>query len=120
MRTGGLWGGVGSGGCVIIAEFSMEGLHFLHVNVVGVTQLQLVHRGRWMKVHVVGEGAKLKGEGHALENHFLVEVWGAKGGLAEAIDECPERLTLFLPNADEGDCSSLVWVATSKMSCKHV
>ena len=68
-----------------------------------------------MKVDVVGEGAGLKGEGHILENHFLVEVWGAKGSLAEAIDECPKRLTLFLPNAEEGDCSSLMWAATSEM-----
>jgi len=73
-----------------------------------------------MKVDVVGEGAGLQGEGHALENNFLVEVWGAKGSLAEAIDECPERLTLFLPDAEEGDCSSLVWATASKMSCKHV
>jgi len=73
-----------------------------------------------MEVDVVGEGAELKGEDHALENHFLVEVWGAKGSPAEAIDECPERLTLFLSDAKEGDCSSLVWEAASKMSCKHV
>ena len=42
------------------------------------------------------------------------------GSLAKAIDECPKRLALFLPDADEGDCSSLVWAAASKMSCEHV
>ena len=73
-------------------RFSKEGLHFLHTDVIGGTQLQLVHRGRWMKVDIVGEGAGLKGGGHALEYHFLVEVWGAKGSLAEAIDECPRPL----------------------------
>jgi len=35
----GWWGGVGSGGCIIIAEFGVEGLHFLHANVVDNTQL---------------------------------------------------------------------------------
>jgi len=73
-----------------------------------------------MKVDVVGEEVGLKGVGHALENHFLVEVWGAKGSLAKAIHECSERLTLFLLDVEEGDCSSLVWAAASKMSCKHV
>jgi len=52
-----------------------------------------------MEVDIVGEGAGLKGEGHALEKHFLVEVWGAKGCLTETINKCPERLTLFLPDA---------------------
>jgi len=73
-----------------------------------------------MEVDVVGEGAGLKGEGHALEYHLLVKVWGAKGSLAEAIDKCPERLTLFLPDTEEGYCGSLVWAAASKVSCKHV
>jgi len=73
-----------------------------------------------MKVDVVGEGTGLKGEGHTLENHFLVEVWSAKGSLVEAIDECPKRFTLFLPNVEEGDDSSLMWAAASKMSCEHV
>ena len=50
-----------------------------------------------MEVDIVGEGAGLKDEGHALEDHFLVEVWGAKGCLTETINKCPERLTLFLP-----------------------
>jgi len=61
-----------------------------------------------------------KGEGHALKNHFLVEVWGTKGSLSEAINKCPKRFTLFWPDAEEGDCSSLMWAATSKMSCEHV
>jgi len=73
-----------------------------------------------MKVDVVGGGAGLEGEGHTLENHFLVEVWGAKGSLAEAVDECPKRLTLFLPDAEEGDRGSLMWAAASKVSCEHV
>jgi len=58
---------------------------------------------------------RLKGESHALENHILVEVWGAKGYLTEAINKCPERLTLFLPDAEEGDCSSLMCAAASEM-----
>ena len=62
------------------------------------------------------EGAGLKGEGHTLENHFLVKVWGVKGSLAEAVDECPKQLTLFLPDAEEGDYSSLMWVAAGEMS----
>jgi len=98
----------------------MEGFHFLYTDVISDTQLQFVHRGRGMKVDVVGEGVELTGEGHVLEYHFLVEVWGAKDNLAEAIDECPERLTLFLPDAEEGNCSSLVRAAASKVSCTHV
>jgi len=96
-----LWGGVGDRGCVVIAKFCIEGLHFLHTDVIGGTQLQLVHRGRWVELDVVGEGAGLKGEGHALEYHLLIQVWGAKGSLAEAIDKCSERLALFLPDAEE-------------------
>ena len=99
IRTGGWWGGVGGGGCIVIAEFGVEGLHLLHANIVGNMQLELVHRGRWVEVDIVGEGAGLKGKDHALEDHFLVEVWGAKGCLTETINECPERLTLFLHDA---------------------
>jgi len=73
-----------------------------------------------MKVDFVGEGAGLEGEGHTLENHFVVEVWGAKGSLAEAVDECPKRLALCLPDAEEGDRGSLMWAAVSKVSCEHV
>jgi len=100
-RRGGVvgWGGVGGGGCIVIAEIGVEGLHFLHANIVGSTQLELVHKGKWVKVDIVGEGAGLEGKGHTLEDHFLVEVWGAKGCLTEMIDKCPERLTLFLPDA---------------------
>jgi len=98
---GKLWGGVGGRGCAIIAKFCMEGLHFLHTDVIDGTQLQLVHKGRWMEVDVVGERAELKGEGHALEYHLLIEVWGAKGGLTEAINKCPECLALFLPDVEE-------------------
>ena len=25
-----VWGRVGSGGCIVVAEFGVEGLHFLH------------------------------------------------------------------------------------------
>jgi len=59
-----------------------------------------------VEVDIVGEGAGLEGECHTLEDHFLVEVWGTKGGLIETIDKCPEWFTLFLPDAQEGDCSS--------------
>jgi len=52
-------------------------------------------------VDVVGEGAVFKSEGHALKYHFLVEVWCAKGSLTESINECPERLILFLPDVEE-------------------
>ena len=55
----GWWGWVGGGGGIVIAEFSVEGLHFLHANIVGRTQLELVHRGRWVEVDIVGEGAEL-------------------------------------------------------------
>ena len=82
------WGGVGGGGCIVIAEFGVEGLHFLHANIVGHTQLELVHRDRWVEVDIVGEGARLEGGCHALEDHFLVEVWGTKGCLTETIDKC--------------------------------
>jgi len=43
----------------------------------------------------------LKSEGHALEYHFLVEVWGAEGSLTESINKCLERLTLFLFDTEE-------------------
>ena len=69
---GGCGGGVGGRGCVVIAKFYMEGLHFLHADIVGSTQLILVHRGRWVEVDNVSEGVGLKGEGHALEYHLLI------------------------------------------------
>ena len=99
IGAGGLRGWVGGGGCIVIAEFGVEGLHFFHANIVGRTQLELVHRGGWVEVNVVGEGAGLEGECHTLKDHFVVEVWGTKGYLAEAIDECSEWFTLFLPDA---------------------
>jgi len=37
-------------------NFFMGGLHFLHTDVIGGTQLQIVHRGRWVEVDVIGEG----------------------------------------------------------------
>ena len=43
----------------------------------------------------------MKGEGHALEYHLLIKVWGAKGSLAESINKGPEHLARFLPNAEE-------------------
>jgi len=52
----------------------MEGLHFLHTDVIDGPQLQLMHRGRWVEVNIIGEGAGLEGEGHALEYHLLIEV----------------------------------------------
>ena len=51
-----LWGGVGGGGCVVVAEFGVKCLHFLHADVVGCTQLEFVHGGRWVEIDVVGEG----------------------------------------------------------------
>ena len=59
IGAGRLWGRVGSGGCVVIAEFGMEGLHFLHADIVGCTQFEFVHGGRWVEVDVVGEGTRL-------------------------------------------------------------
>ena len=32
-----LWGGVGAVGGIVVAEFGVKGLHFLHANVVGCT-----------------------------------------------------------------------------------
>jgi len=43
----------------------------------------------------------LKNEGHALEYHFLVEVWGAEGSLTESINKFLEHLALFLSNAED-------------------
>ena len=83
---GGLWSGVGGRGCIIIAKYCMEGLHFLHADVIGGSQVQLMHGGRWVYV---------------LEYRLLIEVWGAKGSLAESINKCPKCLALFLPDAEE-------------------
>ena len=71
VGTRGLWGGVGGGGGIVIAEFGVEVLHFLHVNIVGRTQLELVHRGRWVEVDIVGEGAGLEGKGQ----HWRIISW---------------------------------------------
>jgi len=54
-----LWGGVGGGGGVVVAEFGVKCLHFLHADVVGCTQLEFVHGGRWVEVDVVGKEAGL-------------------------------------------------------------
>jgi len=59
IRTGRLWGRVGGGGCIVIAEIGREGLHFLHADIVGRTQFNFVHRGKWVEIDVVGEGAGL-------------------------------------------------------------
>ena len=32
-----LWGGVGGGGCIVVAEFGVKGLHFLHADRVSCT-----------------------------------------------------------------------------------
>ena len=53
------WGGVGGGGCIVVAEFGVKGLHFLHADIVSCTQLELVHGGRWVEIDVVGKGARL-------------------------------------------------------------
>jgi len=47
-------------------------------------------------------------------------VWCAKSCLTEAIYEHSEGFALFLSNAQEGDCGSLVWAAASKMGGEHV
>ena len=52
-------GRVGDGGYIVAAEFGMEGLHLLHADIVGRAQFKFVHKGRWMEVDVVGEGAGL-------------------------------------------------------------
>ena len=79
----------------------MESLHFLHTDVIDTMQFQFMHRGEWVQVDIIGEGVEFKSEGHALKYHFLVEVRCAKGSLTESINECPERLVLFLSDAEE-------------------
>ena len=54
-----MWHGVGGGGCIVVAEFDVKGLHFFHADIVSCTQLKLVHGGRWVEIDVVGEGAGL-------------------------------------------------------------
>jgi len=49
-----------------------------------------------------------------------VEVWGAKSCLTEAIYEHSKLFALFLSNAQERDCGSLVWTAANKMGGEHV
>jgi len=56
---GGIGGGVGGVGDVVITEFGVKSLHFLHANVVSCAQLEFVHGGGWVEVDVVGEGAGL-------------------------------------------------------------
>ena len=73
-----------------------------------------------MEVDVVGEGAGLQGKSHALEDHLLVEVWGANSCLTESVYEHSEWFALFLSNAQEGDCGSLVWTAASEMGGEHM
>jgi len=46
---------VGGCGCVVVAEFGVKCLHFLHADVVGYTQLEFVHGGKWVEIDVVGE-----------------------------------------------------------------
>ena len=48
IRAGRLRGRVGGGGYIAIVEFGMEGLHPLHTDIVGCTQFEFVHRGRWV------------------------------------------------------------------------
>ena len=59
IRAGRLRGRVGGGGCIVVAEFGIEGLHLLHADIVSRAQFKFVHRGRWVEVDVVGEGAGL-------------------------------------------------------------
>jgi len=37
IRARRLRGGVGGGGCIVIVEFGVKGLHFLHADVIGYT-----------------------------------------------------------------------------------
>jgi len=73
----------------------MESLHLLHADVVDDVEFQLMHGGWWVEVDVVSEGAGFESECHALKDHFLIEVWCAKGSLTEAVNESPKRLVLF-------------------------
>jgi len=59
IRAGRLRGRVGGGGCIVVKKFGMEGLHLLHADIVGRAQFKFVHRGRWVEVDIVGEGAGL-------------------------------------------------------------
>ena len=52
--------------------------------------------------------------------HFLIEVGCAEGSLAEAIDESPKCLVLFLSDTEEGGSCGLMWAAANEMGCKHV
>ena len=47
-------------------------------------------------------------------------MWGAKSYLTEAIYERSEWFALFLSNAQERDCDSLVWTAANNMGGEHV
>jgi len=60
-----------------------------------------MHGGEWVEVDVVGKGVGFKSERHALKYHFLVEVWCTKSSLAETVNESPERLVLFLSDAEK-------------------
>jgi len=120
IEASGLRGWVCGSGGIVIAEFCVEGLHFLHADIVSGTQLELVQRGRWVEVDIVGEGVGLEGECHTLKDHFLIEVWGSKGCLTEAINERSEWFPLFLFIAQEGDCGSLVWAVASEMGGEHM
>ena len=59
IKAGRLRGRVGGSGCIVIIKFGMEGLHLLNADIVGRAQFKFVHRGRWVEVDVVGEGAGL-------------------------------------------------------------
>ena len=43
-----MWGRVGGAGCIVIAEYGMEGLHFLHADIVGPCNLSsCIEVGGW-------------------------------------------------------------------------
>jgi len=98
----------------------MESLHLLHADVVSGTKFQLMHGGGWVEVYVVSKGVGFESECHALKDHFLIEVWCAKGNLTKAVNESPERLVLFLSDAKKGDGCSLMWAVVGEVSGKHV
>jgi len=47
-------------------------------------------------------------------------VWFTKSCLTQAIYERSKWFVLFLPDAQEGDGSSLVWAAAGEMGGEHV
>jgi len=47
-------------------------------------------------------------------------VWRTDGSLVETVDEDPQRLILFLPNAEERKCCGLMWTVAGEVSSEHM